>query len=199
MKDRIKEFLRNNKAVVIVGVVCFILGIGVAPKGISEDEYNKVKSNYETTKSELDNSKKTITELQGKVKEAEPFFKMDNAEKEAMKIESEKKEAELKAEQERLAKEKKQAELDARSVTLGNGTYLVGKDIPEGVYDLTAVKGGGNVQSSDFKVNLIMGVNGSSDFYQREQQNVALRDRATINLKSVTVKFVPDDEYVIKK
>ncbi|MDO7203451.1 hypothetical protein Q5M85_03615 [Paraclostridium bifermentans] len=66
---------------------------------------------------------------------------------------------------------------------MGNGTYLVGKDIPEGVYDLTAVKGGGNVQSSDFNVNLIMGVNGSSDFYQREQQNVALRDGATIDLK----------------
>lgn len=66
MKDRIKDFLRNNKALVIVGVVCFILGIGVAPKGISEDEYNKVKSNYETTKSELDNSKKNYNWLRGK-------------------------------------------------------------------------------------------------------------------------------------
>ncbi|CEO35438.1 Uncharacterised protein [[Clostridium] sordellii] len=47
---------------------------------------------------------------------------MNDEAKEAMKIETAKKEEEA----------KKQTELDARSVTLGNGTYLVDKDIPEG-------------------------------------------------------------------
>ena len=40
-------------------------------------------------------------------------------------------------------------------------------------------------------------VSGDEDFYQREQQNVALKEGTNIELKGVTVKFVPDDEYVI--
>lgn len=170
---------------------------------ISENDYNELNSKYETANTELENSRNKVNELQAKVDEAKPFFKMNDAEKEAMKIKTAKKEEENKKEQERLAEEKrkeeeakKQVELDARSVTLGNGTYLVGKDIPEGVYDLYAVKGGGNVMSSR-QVNAIMGVSGDEDFYQREQQNVALKEGTNIELKGVTVKFVPDDEYVI--
>lgn len=127
---------------------------------------------------------------------------MSETEKEAMKIENAKIEEANKKEQERLEAEKakeeeakRQAELEARNVTLGNGTYLVGKDIPAGVYDLFAAKGGGNVMSSDYKVNLIMGTSGDESFYQREQQNVALKEGVTIELSSVTVKFIPDDSY----
>ena len=185
-------------------IVGSFLGIGMGASGmISENDYNELNSKYETANTELENSRNKVNELQAKVDEAKPFFKMNDAEKEAMKIKTAKKEEENKKEQERLAEEKrkeeeakKQVELDARSVTLGNGTYLVGKDIPEGVYDLYAVKGGGNVMSSR-QVNAIMGVSGDEDFYQREQQNVALKEGTNIELKGVTVKFVPDDEYVI--
>ena len=189
-------------AIFIVGN---FLGIGMGAFGmVDAEDYNELNSKYETVNTELQNSKNKINELQSKVDEAKPFFKMSDAEKEAMEIEAAKKEEENKKEQERLAEEKrkeeeakKQAELEARSVTLGNGNYLVGKDIPEGVYDLKAVKGGGNVMSSDYNVNLIMGVSGSEDFYQREQQNVALKEGTTIKLSRVTVKFTPDDGYVI--
>ena len=44
-----------------------------------------------------------------------------------------------------------------------------------------------------------MGVRGDENFYQREQQNVALKDGTNIELRNVTVKFIPDDGYVIKK
>lgn len=190
---------------IVTFVVAAFLGIGMGASGmVSKADYDELKSKYDKVSNELESSKNTVNELQAKVDEAKPFFEMKDAEKEAMKIETHKKEEENKKEQERIAKEKKkeeeakkQAELDARSITLGNGTYLVGKDIPEGVYDLYAVKGGGNVMSSDFRVNLIMGVSGNDDFYQREEQNVVLKDGTNIELKGVTVKFVPDDGYVI--
>ena len=155
------------------------------------------KDDYERLKAENKN-------LQAKVEEAKTFFEMKDAEKEALKIETLKKEEENKREQDKLAEEKrkedelkKQKELEARTVTLGNGTYLVGKDIPEGVYDIYAVKGGGNVMSSS-GINLIMGVEGEENFYQREEQNAALKDGDTIELSSVTVKFVPDHGYEVK-
>ena len=104
-------------------IIGSFLGIGMGASGmVSEKYYNDLNSKYETVNSELGSSKNRVNELQAKVDEAKPFFKMNDEAKEAMKIETAKKEEEA----------KKQAELDARSVTLGNGTYLVDKDIPEG-------------------------------------------------------------------
>lgn len=198
-----REFLKKHK-VVVVGIVALFVGFMAAPYGVSEEEFNKVKSDYESVKTDLDSATAKVKDLEAKVKEAEPFFTMNDAEKEAMKIETEKKEAANKIEQEKVAEQKKKEEeakqkaaLEANSVTLGNGTYLVGKDIPEGVYDLFAVKGGGNVMSPG-QANLIMGVKGDSEFYQREQQNVALKEGTSIELRTVTVKFVPDYNYIVK-
>lgn len=186
-------------------IVALFLGVGMGGSGmVLESDYNKLNSNYEKVSEELQTSQNTVKDLQSKVDDAKPFFDMKNAEREAIKIETEKQEEANKKEQAKLAEQKKkedeakkQAELDSRSVTLGNGTYLVGQDIPEGVYDLSAIKGGGNVQSSG-QLNIIMGVSGDEDFYQREQQNVALKQGTNIELKGVTVKFVPDDAYFIK-
>lgn len=200
---KLREFLKKHK-VIVVGVTALLVGFMSAPYGVSEDEYNKVKSDYETVKADLDSATTKVKDLEAKVKEAEPFFTMKDAEKEAMKIETEKQEEANRKEQEKVAEQKKKEEeaqkkaaLEANSVTLGNGTYLVGKDIPEGVYDLYAVKGGGNVMSTG-QANFIMGTSGDTEFYQREQQNVALKDGTTIELRTVTVKFVPDYNYIVK-
>lgn len=190
------SFLKKNKGIIITALVAFAIGSISGSSGITQEDLDKVNNELTTTKSELDKSNETIKTLESKVAEAKPFFDMAETEKEAMKIEADKKAEENRKEQERIENEKKQAELEARTVTLGNGTYLVGKDIPEGVYDLFAVKGGGNVMSNG-QVNVIMGVEGDDTFYQREQQNVALKNDTTIELRRVTVKFVPDDDYVI--
>lgn len=187
------------KSIILVAIGVFLANLIVPTCGVREhdgleDKILKLENSVKDKDAEIES-------LNTKLASAEPYFKMNEAEKEAMKIETAKKEEENKIEQERLAQEKKnqeeekrQAELDAKSVTLGNGTYLVGTDIPEGVYDLFAVKGGGNVQSSNLKINLIMGTIGDSNFYQREQQNVELKEGTKIDLSRVTVKFVPDDK-----
>lgn len=185
---------KKSKKIISYGVIfitALFLGSGIgSSEMVPKDDYDKLKAENKN--------------LQAKVEEAKTFFEMKDAEKEALKIETLKKEEENKKEQDKLAEEKrkedefkKQKELEARTVTLGNGTYLVGKDIPEGVYDIYAVKGGGNVMSSS-GINLIMGVKGEENFYQREEQNAALKDGDTIELSSVTVKFVPDDGYEVK-
>lgn len=185
---------KKSKKIISYGVIfitALFLGSGIgSSEMVPKDDYDKLKAENKN--------------LQAKVEEAKTFFEMKDAEKEALKIETLKKEEENKREQDKLAEEKrkedelkKQKELEARTVTLGNGTYLVGKDIPEGVYDIYAVKGGGNVMSSS-GINLIMGIEGEENFYQREEQNAALKDGDTIELSSVTVKFVPDDGYEVK-
>lgn len=185
---------KKSKKIISYGVIfitALLLGSGIgSSEMVPKDDYERLKAENKN--------------LQAKVEEAKTFFEMKDAEKEALKIETLKKEEENKREQDKLAEEKrkedelkKQKELEARTVTLGNGTYLVGKDIPEGVYDIYAVKGGGNVMSSS-GINLIMGVEGEENFYQREEQNAALKDGDTIELSSVTVKFVPDDGYEVK-
>lgn len=202
---KLLEKVKNKKTLgmIITLIVGMFIGGLVSPL-CSDSNHEGIEAKVSTLESTIEEKESEIAALNEKVDSAEPYFKMTSAEKEALEIETAKKEEENRIEQEKLAEEKKkqeeeqkQAELDSRSITLGNGTYLVGKDIPEGVYDLVAVKGGGNVQSSDYTVNLIMGVKGDSDFYQREQQNVVLREGMNIDLSSVTVKFVPDDGYTI--
>ncbi|MBP3928865.1 MAG: hypothetical protein J6D47_04740 [Peptostreptococcaceae bacterium] len=201
---KLLEKLKDKKVLstIITLIVGVVIGSTTAPV-CSESKHDGVENKVlelENTIQEKDTELKEqnaeIEELNKKVSEAGPYFKMTAAEKEALEIEATKQEEKNRIEKEKLEKEQKQAELESRSITLGNGTYLVGKDIPEGVYDLYAVKGGGNVQSSG-QVNIIMGVKGDSDFYQREEQNVALRSDTTISLRNVTIKFVPDDGYVI--
>lgn len=208
--ELLKKF-KNNKLVWLVPT--FIIGIGLGSifaseckdpdhEGI-EDTVSTLQNTIIDKDDKIETLNREIEVLDKKVEEAEPYFKMNEAEKDSLQIELSKKEEENRLEKERLEDERKkqeelekQAELDAKSITLGNGTYLVGKDIPAGVYDLYAVKGRGNVISSG-SINIIMGISGDEDFYQREQQNAVLKDGDNIDLRSVTIKFVPDDSYSI--
>lgn len=194
--QKLKGFAKTKiGACVITGLMAF--GIG-SSTGISQADYDQaikekdklIEKAEKEKDSAIDNAIKLdskIIELETKLKKAQPYFDMQQIEKDRLAEEVEK-----------AKKEEEKKKLEEQSVTLGNGTYLVGKDIPEGVYDLFAVKGGGNVISPR-QVNVIMGVSGDENFYQREQQNVALSEGTTIELKGVTVKFVPDYGYIIKK
>lgn len=56
--------------------------------------------------------------------------------------------------------EKENVQTEAYEVELSAGHYVVGADIPAGVYDVTAIKGTGNVSSSnmfDGGINQVMG------------------------------------------
>lgn len=202
---KLLEKLKNKKslAIIITLFVGMFLG-GLFSPLCSDSNHEGIEEKVSELEGTVKEKDAQIATLNEKVDSAEPYFKMTSAEKEKLEIETAKQEEKNRKEQEKLEEEQrkqeekeKQAKLESRSVKLGNGTYLVGKDIPEGVYDLYAVRGGGNVQSSDYSINVIMGTKGDSNFYQREQQNVALVEGTKIELSRVTVKFVPDDGYVI--
>jgi hypothetical protein len=81
-------------------------------------------------------------------------------------------------------------------LTLGGGHYVVGVDIPAGVYDITAVSGGGNVNSTNsFRggINAIMGVaeknSDGSDLYQQTYKNISLPDGETLTISRVVVNL----------
>lgn len=178
---KLLEKLKNKKTLVII----ITLSVGMFLGGLfsplcSNSDHEGIEEKVSTLESTVKEKDAQIATLNEEVDSAEPYFKMTSAEQEKLEIETAKQEEKNRKEQEKLEEEERkqeekeeQAELESRSVKLGNGTYLVGKDIPEGVYDLYAVKGGGNVQSSNYNINIIMGTKGDSDFYQREQQNVA--------------------------
>lgn len=80
------------------------------------------------------------------------------------------------------------------SAELGSGHYTAGIDIPAGTYQLTAVKGRGNVMSSNMfsgGINAIMGIS-DSDLYIKEFKNLKLPAGETLSISGVVVKMESD-------
>lgn len=73
---------------------------------------------------------------------------------------------------------------------LSPGKYLVGKDIKEGIYDISLVSGSGNVISDDGVLNEIMG-SGDTSMYVKEFMHAPLQDGTTVEIDGVTVKITP--------
>lgn len=77
------------------------------------------------------------------------------------------------------------------SAELGSGHYTAGIDFPAGTYTITAVKGNGNVSTSNMYsggLNAIMGVKGG-DTYQKEFKNAKIPDGEVLSISGVTVKI----------
>lgn len=75
------------------------------------------------------------------------------------------------------------------------GHYVSGIDFPPGVYNIKALRGGGNVISSnayDGGINAIMGVpekNRQNDIYQEKYANIRLGKGVTLSISGVTVEI----------
>ena len=79
--------------------------------------------------------------------------------------------------------EKENVQTEAYEVELSAGHYVVGADIPAGVYDVTAIKGTGNVSSSnmfDGGINQVMGTQ-NDDVSVKEFKNLKL-DKKDISI-----------------
>lgn len=74
--------------------------------------------------------------------------------------------------------------------TLSPGKYLVGKDIKEGIYDISLVSGSGNVMSDDGVLNEIMG-SGDTTMYIKKFMHAPLQEGTTVEIDGVTVKITP--------
>lgn len=154
-----------------LGFFCFIIGFSFGSWGTSD------------TEDQIAGLETQVVELTAKVESAKPYFDLKDAEKKKMEAQAatEKKRAEVKA---KLAK----------SFNLSNGRYTAGKDFPAGVYDLFAIKGGGNVSSDnmfDGGINAVMGI-ADDGFYQKTYRGIDLPDGTEINIDAVTINFVPN-------
>jgi hypothetical protein len=88
---------------------------------------------------------------------------------------------------------------NTETVELGSGNFVAGDDFPAGVYNITAVSGGGNVSSDNLYnggINAVMGtadLNTSmgSEFYQQEYKNIELTEGVTLSISGVSVRLTP--------
>ncbi|WEV44282.1 hypothetical protein OZX56_03370 [Lactobacillus sp. ESL0684] len=84
----------------------------------------------------------------------------------------------------------------AKLVTLGAGTYTVGRDIEPGRYTITAASGSGNLssdnESNDEEINVILGTTVDNDMEQITSYTVDLTKDEKIKIESIqSTKFVP--------
>lgn len=84
---------------------------------------------------------------------------------------------------------------DANKVKLTNGNYVVGVDLPEGIYNLKVLSGNGNVSSSnilDGGINEMVGVDESSGFYIQTFHNLLLDENVELSISGgVTIQLTP--------
>ena len=201
MIEKVKQFASTKLG---VGVIAGVVGIGLGGMAMDTSSIeaqlatSQATVNEQTDKIlELENTistqTTTISGLEDKVEQAKPFFDMKKEEQAELeeKAKKEKEERLAKEEEEKLAA--LQAELDAKSVELSNGNFISGEDFEEGVYDLIAVKGGGNVSSNNMfsgGINAIMGT-ANDGFYEKEYKNIKLPAGTELSIKGVTIKLVP--------
>ena len=79
-------------------------------------------------------------------------------------------------------------------IVLSNGNYISGQHFKAGTYDIIAIKGGGNVHSSNYSggINAIMGI-ADDGFYQKEYKNISLPVGVTLTVKNVTINLIFKD------
>lgn len=191
---KIIEKLKNKKTLGMIGI--FIAGAlmgNLSAPLCSESDHDGIEEKVAGLEVSIQEKDKEIENLNAKVDSAKPYF--DMKEEEQAKLEADAKKAEedrlAKEEEERVAKE--QAKLEAKSVTFSNGNYIAGDDFEAGVYDIVAVKGGGNVSSSNMfsgGLNAVMGVQ-NDGFYEKEYKNIKLPAGTELTISGVTVKLIP--------
>lgn len=78
-----------------------------------------------------------------------------------------------------------------KEYTFSNGNYISGKHFKPGIYNIIAIKGKGNVISSNSwngGINAIMGPQ-DDGFYQKEYKNISLPAKIRLEIKDVTIKL----------
>ncbi len=109
--EKVLGFIKNRWKYILVAIIALIIGSAVGPSQTDLDDVtksnDKLSKQVEELKANNTESETKIAELEAKVKEAEPFFQLQEEERLA-------KEAEAKAaEEKRIAEEKAKAEAEA--------------------------------------------------------------------------------------
>jgi len=209
----LKNILKRFRGVIVgFGLgLCFVIPASISMNNDYNSELAGLKKDVAGVDEYLEARENEIVELKNKLEQAQPWFDMTKNEQakieEQNRIEKERLEAEkAKAEEERLAKEKEEAEkaeeerlaeekaeLEAKTVRLSNGNYVAGTDFDEGVYDIIAISGGGNVSSSNMYsggLNAVMGV-ADDGFYEKEYKNIKLPQGTELTVSGVKISLIP--------
>ncbi|ANU18548.1 toxin regulator [Planococcus maritimus] len=111
------SFIKMRWRYILVALIALLIGGSVGPSQSEVDASTESNENLQTQIQELEStnetSEKKIEELETKVKEAEPFFALEEAERKEKEAELKKKEEEVKAKEEAekaAAKAKEEAE-----------------------------------------------------------------------------------------
>ena len=84
---------------------------------------------------------------------------------------------------------KKRQNTTNKKYKLSSGSFMVGKDIAPGIYDLSAVKDEGNVKTDDGKFFAVMGTK-SDGTHQQNYKHITLSSGQTLNT-DITLKLTP--------
>ena len=90
---------------------------------------------------------------------------------------------------------------NGKETLLSSGHFIAGEDFEPGIYTIIAIKGNGNVSSSnmyDSGINAIMAANADelnsnigSEMYQLEYKNIKLPEGTELSIDGLTVQLVP--------
>ena len=195
MKFNFSKIVKVLKSKVSIGAIALILGysIGSSPVESYQSIVSDLKSENKEMKTSIETKDKELEKLTGLVEQAKPYFDMKEEEQAKLAEQAEKEKAERLAREEEERKAEEQARIDAMTVELSNGNYIAGTDFDAGTYDLVAVKGGGNVSSSNMYsggLNAIMGT-ANDGFYEKEYKNIKLPAGTELTISGVTIKLIP--------
>lgn len=101
----------------------------------------------------------------------------------------------LDSEEADVSKLKKRVNPLTETIELESGNYVAGTDFPAGTYNIVAIKGTGNVSSTNMfsgGINEIMGVD-NDGFSIKEFKNVELSQDTGLTISGVTIQLVPSN------
>lgn len=86
--------------------------------------------------------------------------------------------------------ETKQESKKVEDIKLASGNYIAGTDFPEGVYNITAISGNGNISTSDYELIAMMGTGiDGNDLFQKEFKNAYIKKGVTLKVESVEINL----------
>lgn len=86
-----------------------------------------------------------------------------------------------------------------KTITLSNGSYIVGKDLPAGKYDIKCTRGIGSVHTDDYDVSIMLVSPEMLEEYKRmgtdifysEYKNAILKEGKSLNVDDITIELIP--------
>lgn len=86
-----------------------------------------------------------------------------------------------------------------KTITLSNGNYVVGKDLPAGKYNIKCIKGSGSISTDDYEISIFL-VSPELleqynkifvDMFYSEYNNAILEEGKKLEVSDITIELTP--------